>query len=127
MRCPLSIPQLSMYVIDYCASRNDSTPLTACSSSSPSAMRVRLVPFPGWCDCNDEARARCGLSCKEIPRNTKQEGCFAYKAIMADENGKINKIVIPDEYKKYTIDTYMLKKEGDEIGNYKKNRSDLFL
>lgn len=67
-----------------------------------------------------EARARCGLSCKEIPRNTKQEGCFAYKAIMADENGKIDKIVIPDDYKKYTIDTYMQKKEGDEIGNYQK-------
>ena len=58
-----------------------------------------------------EARARCGLTCEEMPQNTKQEGCFAYKAISADENGKINKIVIPDEYvKKYFVDTYMLKK-----------------
>ena len=67
-----------------------------------------------------EARARCGIDCKKIPRFAEQEGFFAYKTILADANGIIQKINIPENYNKYIIDTYMLKKQGESIENFYK-------
>ncbi len=65
-----------------------------------------------------ETRAKCGLSCKEIPQNGLQDGFFAYKTILAEGNGVIRKITISAKYDKYCYDTCILKKEGDEITNY---------
>lgn len=66
-----------------------------------------------------ETRAKCGFSCENFPIYNSQEGYFAYKTILATNNGVICSIDIPDEYGKFLDDVYMLKKEGDVITNYK--------
>lgn len=65
-----------------------------------------------------EARARCGLSCEAFPRNIYQEGCFAYKTILSEENGEIESIEIPSKYAKYLIDMCILRKKGDRITHF---------
>lgn len=67
-----------------------------------------------------EARARCGLDCHDLPKVIKQEGFYAYKAIMGDANGIIRDIKIPDKYKKYIYDQFWLLKPGDKITDHKK-------
>lgn len=66
-----------------------------------------------------EVRAKCGLSCDNLPANTKQEGYFAYKTILAERNGIINKITVPKKYDKYLIEKFIVKHPGDCITNYK--------
>lgn len=66
-----------------------------------------------------EVRAKCGLSCDDFPINSKQEGFFAYKTLLASKNGVINDIVIPKIYEKFMDGSYMLRKIGNEITNYK--------
>jgi biotin carboxylase len=65
-----------------------------------------------------EAKARCGLDCSDFPRPIKQEGYFAYKALLANQNGEIESIHIPEEYKKYVFDEFYLRKVGDTITHY---------
>lgn len=65
-----------------------------------------------------EVRARCGLSCEEFPAMVRQEGFYAYKAIMGRRNGVIKNISIPEEYRKYIINQFMLKEKGDAILDY---------
>jgi biotin carboxylase len=67
-----------------------------------------------------EVRAKCGLDCTSIPHNINQEGCYAYKAIMADKNGIINNISIPDNYKKYIYNQFMLMDKGDIVRDYRR-------
>ena len=64
-----------------------------------------------------QTRVQCGLSIDDIP-NGKQEGCFAYKAIMGAKNGTIADISIPDNMQSCIKDKYLLKHVGDEISNY---------
>lgn len=64
-----------------------------------------------------ETRAKCGLSCKDFPQNARQEGFYAYKAVLAEKNGRIQKICIPSRYEKFKIGELFLKKPGDEIRN----------
>ncbi len=66
-----------------------------------------------------EARARCGLDCSNFPMKMMQEGNYAYKTILAKENGMVKSIVIPENYKKYIFDEFYLKKIGDRITNFK--------
>lgn len=66
-----------------------------------------------------EARAKCGLDCSDFPTSVKQEGAFAYKAIISDRNGTISSINIPEEYYKYIFDSCLLRSEGDIITNHK--------
>lgn len=65
-----------------------------------------------------ETRAKCGLSCDEIPKHVKQEGFYAYKTILARENGCIETIKFSSVYEKYLIGKCILKKRGDEIRNF---------
>lgn len=65
-----------------------------------------------------EVRARCGLSCDDFPKNMQQEGYYAYKTLLAKENGIIHDIVVPTEYDKYVFEQYMLKKPGEKITNH---------
>lgn len=67
-----------------------------------------------------ETRAKCGLSCELMPTNTYQEGYYAYKTILSEENGIIKKVTIPSHLDKYLIGTYYVKKVGDKIINYKR-------
>ena len=67
-----------------------------------------------------EVRARCGLGCKGFPNNVKQEGFYAYKTILANKNGIVQKINIPKKYEKYIFAEYLLHGQGDIIKDYKK-------
>lgn len=66
-----------------------------------------------------EAKARCGLDCTGFPTGVQQEGFFAYKAIMGNQNGTIKRISIPPKYDKYVFDKCILKESGYIIENYK--------
>jgi biotin carboxylase len=66
-----------------------------------------------------EARARCGMSCDNFPKNTKQEGFYAYKSLLAKQNGIIKTIDIPKKYEKYLIDVCVLKEPGYKIIHHK--------
>lgn len=66
-----------------------------------------------------EAKAKCGISCNDFPSSVKQEGFFAYKSIISDQNGIIDEIVIPEEYKKYIFKKCILKHPGDRVTNHK--------
>lgn len=65
-----------------------------------------------------ETRALMGLSCENFPKNIPADGFFAYKAILAQQNGIIKKIVIPKRYDRYVISQCIVKNEGEEITNY---------
>jgi carbamoylphosphate synthase large subunit len=65
-----------------------------------------------------EARARLGLDVSDFPENVRQDGFFAYKTIMAKQNGSVKKIIIPKEYEKYVFDTYILWNLQNPITNY---------
>ena len=67
-----------------------------------------------------ETRARCGLSLEEFPIDAIPNGYYAYKSLMATENGKIENITIPEKYKPYVTSQYLLKQDGDVIEDYRK-------
>ena len=64
-----------------------------------------------------ETRAKCGLDCSGFPVNMEQKGFYAYKTVLAQENGIIETIKVPDEYRNFIFDEYWVKKTGDEIIN----------
>lgn len=61
-----------------------------------------------------ETRAKCGLSCDEIP-TFEPEGFYAYKSIIAEKNGIFEGVEIPAEYEKYMTNVYMLREPGHVI------------
>lgn len=65
-----------------------------------------------------ETRAKCGLTCENFPRNMKQEGYYAYKAIMAPYNGVVESIEIPIQYNKFLVNKCIIKHKGDRIERY---------
>lgn len=67
-----------------------------------------------------ETRARCGLSLYMIPEKTFSEGFYAYKTILASNNGIIKSVNVPQKYERYIWDTYMVMKPGEIITNYLK-------
>lgn len=66
-----------------------------------------------------ETRAKCGLSCHNFPINSYQEGFFAYKTLLAQKDGIIKEINIPELYGKYMDFSYMLHNVGSAIKNFK--------
>ena len=66
-----------------------------------------------------ETRAKCGLSLEDMPTNVKQEGFYAYKAIMPERNGRFKGIQLPKEYNQFMTEVYMLHDVGYIIDNYK--------
>ena len=66
-----------------------------------------------------QVRLQCGLPIDCFPHPVRQEGCFAYKTILAPGNGRIGEVKIPEEYSRYLIRTYMVKNPGEEITNWK--------
>lgn len=67
-----------------------------------------------------EVRARCGIGCEGFPAAVKQEGCYAYKAVIANKNGVIQDIHIPESYHKYITGQFFLLSKGDTIRDYTK-------
>lgn len=65
-----------------------------------------------------QVRQQCGLGLEGFPLIVPQEGCFAYKAILAQEDGTVSDVQIPTEYMPYLRDKYFLKKRGDKIKNH---------
>ncbi|MCR4789294.1 MAG: ATP-grasp domain-containing protein, partial [Lachnospiraceae bacterium] len=78
------------------------------------ADRLNGIEWDYW-----EAKAKCGISCKDFPVSPEQKGFFAYKSVMADSNGRIDKITIPEEYGEFLFDKCMIRDVGDEITNYR--------
>lgn len=66
-----------------------------------------------------QARVQCGLPTDSFPNPVRQEGCFAYKTILAPGNGTIDRVNIPEEYDRYLLEKYILKRRGDVISNHK--------
>lgn len=66
-----------------------------------------------------EARARCGMDCSDFPVPVRQQGYFAYKAVLGSRDGVIKRIEIPQDYDKYLFSQCMIKKPGDVIRDYK--------
>lgn len=65
-----------------------------------------------------ETRAKCGLSLDNFPSQVHQEGYFAYKTILASQNGIYDSFNLPDYYEKYLINQYLLHKPGYPVNNY---------
>lgn len=65
-----------------------------------------------------EVRARCGLSCEDVPTGCRQEGFYAYKTILAPGNGRIKSVAIPDKYQRNLMDMVLLKEVGDDITHH---------
>ncbi len=74
--------------------------------------------------CNDfdwdywETRAKCGLSCDEVPQRLEQYGYFAYKTIVAEQNGVIQDIQEPENLKPYIWKRFLVREVGDVVENY---------
>jgi len=64
-----------------------------------------------------ETRAKCGMSCHDFPKNW-QEGYYACKVILAEKNGKIERIEGLSIYDKYIFAQYNLREVGDKITCY---------
>lgn len=64
-----------------------------------------------------ETRALMGLSCEGFPSTIPADGYFAYKAILAPQNGIIENVFIPQRYERYVIGSCIFKKAGDVIDN----------
>ncbi len=60
------------------------------------------------------------MGCDNIPCNIPPEGFYAYKTIMATQNGIIDFIENVDIYRKYIYSEYWLMKPGDNVSNYLK-------
>ena len=65
-----------------------------------------------------ETRARCGLPLTDFPLHQPQEGCFSYKTIMAPRNGVFKGISVPETYRKYIFDSFMLERPGARVTHY---------
>lgn len=66
-----------------------------------------------------EAWVHCGFDCSSFPKDVKQNGFYAYRTIMATQNGKVDELVIPSEFDKYIFDKCVLWERGDIISDYK--------
>lgn len=67
-----------------------------------------------------ETRAKCGLSCDGFPQKVQQEGFYAYKTILAKENGVIDRVEIPQKYHKFLLKEYRLKHRGERIHDFRR-------
>lgn len=66
-----------------------------------------------------EAMAHCGLDSYNFPKDLKQEGFYAYRAIMAASNGHIEELVIPSDIERFICHKSILHNEGYVVTNYK--------
>lgn len=65
-----------------------------------------------------EARVHAGLDYEDFPTSTEQSGYYAYRAVMANRNGKVKDIVIPEDIKNQVFKLYKLRDVGDVISDY---------
>ncbi len=65
-----------------------------------------------------EVRAKCGFGCEGFPVNVPQRGFWAYRALIAEQNGVYDRILIPADIQKYIYLDWMLQKPGYEINSH---------
>ena len=65
-----------------------------------------------------EVRAKCGFDLDDFPTTVSQKGFWAYRALIARQNGKFQGIHIPPEMQKQIYAKRMLQNIGDRITNY---------
>jgi hypothetical protein len=80
------------------------------------------VPAEKLCGINFdywETRARCGMNLNDFPKTLLScEKFSAYRAIMANRNGAVKNIFVPDEFNKYIFDKFILWNPKTQIKNY---------
>lgn len=62
-----------------------------------------------------EAAAKCGFSLAGFPREVKESGFWAYRALIAPKNGEYISFHVPESMKPYLHKIWMLKKPGEKI------------
>lgn len=65
-----------------------------------------------------EAKAHCGLSLDDFPKNWKTSGFWAYRTIMAKKNGIVKSLTIPESLRKYIFDEYQMWTPDMEVKDY---------
>lgn len=65
-----------------------------------------------------EVRAKCGFGVTGFPRHISQEAFWAYRALVAEENGVYAGLQIPVDVQKYVYSNWMLQEPGYVIDNY---------
>ncbi len=65
-----------------------------------------------------ETKAKCGLPDTVLPAGLASGGFFAYKTVLARENGVIESIEIPERLERYIWDSFFVRKENDEITHW---------
>lgn len=65
-----------------------------------------------------ETKARCGFGVDDFPLDVPQSGFWAYRSLIAEENGVFKEILIPDEIKKHVFRVRYLHEPGYVIENF---------
>ena len=65
-----------------------------------------------------EVKAKCGFGTDDFPDNVSQKGFWAYRALIATQNGIFRKIEIPENIEKYVYNIRMLHSSGYQIKNH---------
>ena len=65
-----------------------------------------------------QAMAYCGESLEHFPRYPKQEGYWAYRAVMAPRDGVIKDVIVNDLVQKYIFDDFKLWEKGQMVQNH---------
>ena len=66
-----------------------------------------------------EVRAKCGFGVNDFPKEVHQKGFWAYRALIAGQNGIYKGLKIDKEIEKYIYEERMLHNEGYTVTNYK--------
>lgn len=65
-----------------------------------------------------EAKARCGIGCKDFVDAMEQKGFWAYRCVMGTKNGTIKDIYLADEIKPYVFNKYDIWQPGMNIDDW---------
>lgn len=65
-----------------------------------------------------QAKAYCGESLEHFPMCPKQEGYWAYRAIMSPQDGTVRDVVVDDDVRKYIFDDFLMWEKGQTISNH---------
>ena len=81
------------------------------------------IPAEGLCGGFDwdywEARAKCGFGVKDFPEKVVQNGFWAYRALIAEEDGVFDGIRVPPDIRRYVYSEKKLHDPGYVIKNHK--------
>lgn len=81
------------------------------------------IPAEGLGDGFDwdywEVRAKCGFDLNDFPASVPQKGFWAYRALIAQKNGRFQGVHVHPEIQKYIFEEKMIHDIGYQVTNYK--------